>query len=69
MSKTTSNIKEKMEKLDALLAWFDGEDFILEQAIEKFHEAEELAAAIEHDLTKMKNEVTVIAERFDSEQE
>lgn len=67
MSKAKPSINEKMSQLDELLAWFDGDSFELEDAVEKFKAAEELAASIEHDLTEMKNTITVISERFDQE--
>lgn len=69
MSKTKPSINEKMRKLDELLAWFDGDEFELEKAVDKFKEAEELAGRIENDLAEMKNTITVISERFDREQE
>ena len=65
MSKAKSSINEKMSELDTLLAWFDGDEFELEEAVEKFTQAQELAASIERDLTEMKNTITVISERFD----
>jgi exonuclease VII small subunit len=68
MSAKKHSIAEKTAKLDELAAWFDGEDFELEKALDKFKEAETLAAEIEHDLMEMKNEVNVIKKRFDEEQ-
>ena len=65
MPKAKSSINEKMSELDTLLTWFDGDEFELEEAVEKFTEAQELAASIEHDLNEMKNTITVISERFD----
>lgn len=64
MSKQNS-MNEKMIKLDALLAWFDGDDFDLELALEKFSEAKKLADEIEHDLMDLKNKITVVSEQFD----
>lgn len=60
-----STIKQKTEKLDQLVAWFDSDDFALEQALDKFKEAEKLAAEIESDLLSLKNEVTVLRQKFD----
>ena len=65
MPKAKSSINEKMSELDTLLTWFDGDEFELEEAVEKFTKAQELAASIEHDLNEMKNTITVISERFD----
>lgn len=67
MSKVKSNIQDRMRELDAYLEWFDAEDFELEKAIEKFKKAQELAVSIEQDLLTLKNDITVISERFDKE--
>lgn len=68
MSKEKRSIAEKTAQLDELVAWFDGDDFELEKAVDKFKEAELLAADIEKDLLAMKNEVAVIKKRFDEGQ-
>ncbi len=62
--KSKPSVAEKTAKLNELLAWFDGEDFTLEQALEKFSEAEKLAAEIEKDLLKLKNEVEIVKAKF-----
>lgn len=67
MSAKKHSIAEKTAKLDELVAWFDSEEFELEKALDKFKEAETLAAEIEHDLMQMKNEVNVIKKRFDEQ--
>ena len=67
MSAKNHSIAEKTAKLDELVAWFDSEQFELEKALDKFKEAETLAAEIEHDLMEMKNEVIVIKKRFDEQ--
>lgn len=63
------NITEKMAKLDEMVAWFDGDNFELEKALDKFTEAKALADEIENDLTELKNTITVINQQFDREQE
>lgn len=65
MSKENLSISEKMVKLDELLAWFDGEDFELEEALARFSEAKQLATDIEQDLAVVKHNITVISEQFD----
>lgn len=67
MSAKKHSIAEKTAKLDELVAWFDSEEFELEKALDKFKEAEALAAEIEHDLMEMKNEVNVIKKKFDEQ--
>lgn len=64
-----SSTNDKMSRLDELLAWFDGDDFELESAPEKFLEAKKLADEIEQDLMSIKNQITVVSEQFDREKE
>lgn len=63
-AKNNVNIAEKTAKLSELVAWFDSEDFELEQALDKFSEAEKLAAEIEHDLLELKNDIEVVKAKF-----
>ena len=65
MSTEKHSIAEKTAQLDELVSWFDSDDFELEQALDKFKEAEQLAAEIEKDLLALKNEVNVIKKKFD----
>lgn len=64
MSQKNKTIQEKMSDLDKLVAWFDSEDFEIEQALEKFEQAEKLANEIEQDLESFKNEIKVIKKKF-----
>ncbi len=67
MSQPNKTIAQKTEELNKIVAWFDNEDFELEQALAKYKEAEELAAEIEADLLALKNNINVIKQKFDSE--
>jgi len=62
--KSNSSIAEKTIQLNELVSWFDGDEFELEKAIDKFAEAEKLAAEIEADLLAMKNNITVLKKKF-----
>lgn len=66
MSVANKTISEKTAELDALVAWFDSEEFALEAALEKFKQAESLAKEIEKDLDSLKNEISVVKQKFDS---
>lgn len=55
-----------MTELSELVAWFEGDEFELETAIEHYASAEKLAAEIEHDLSTLKNEISVLKTKFDS---
>ena len=62
MAKETIN--EKIERLQAGMAWFDSEEFLLEEASVKYMDLAKLAGEIETDLNELKNEINVIAEDF-----
>jgi len=66
MSQENKSISEKMTKLGELVAWFEGEEFELEMALDKYKEAEKLADEIEKDLSGLKNEITVLKQKFDA---
>ena len=66
MSKNDKTIQEKMNQLSELVAWFESDEFELEAAIEKYKTAEMLADEIGKDLSELKNEITVLKEKFDS---
>jgi exonuclease VII small subunit len=67
MTKNDKTIQEKITELDAMVAWFDSDEFTLEAALEKFKAAELLAGNIETDLTALKNDIQVIKQKFDTE--
>lgn len=65
MSKQNKTIQEKMRELDALVAWFDSEEFNLEEAMGVYKKAEALAESIEKELAEYKNEIIVLKKKFD----
>jgi exodeoxyribonuclease VII small subunit len=67
MSKDNLTIQDKMEQLDKVVAWFESEDFQLEQASAKLKDAAKLAEEIEHDLDAVANEIDIVKQSFQSE--
>jgi exodeoxyribonuclease VII small subunit len=65
MTKNSKTIQEKITALQELTAWFESDEFELERALDVFKQAEELAAEIETDLKKLKNDVQVVAKKFE----
>lgn len=59
-SDNKASISQKIENLDESVAWFYGEDFQLDQALDKYNAAIKLAKEVEKDLTNLKNKVEVI---------
>lgn len=63
MSKLESKtIKQRIEALEAIIAWFESEEFELEEGIKKYQQAHKLAQAIINDIETMKHKITVIKE-------
>jgi len=60
-------VQEKLSGLSELIAWFQSPAFKLEDAFDKFKQAESLAEEIEKDLTKLKNDIKIVKKKFDSE--
>ena len=67
MSEVNKTVQEKLSALSELVGWFQSPSFTLEEAVEKYKQAEKLAEEIEVDLTKLKNDIQVIKKKFDSE--
>jgi len=67
MSLKNKSIQDKTVELTKLVSWFDSDEFELELALDKFKQAEELAADIEQDLSTLKNEINIVKRKFDSE--
>jgi exodeoxyribonuclease VII small subunit len=63
-TKNKLTIAQKTAKLDELVAWFDAEDFELEQALDVFTQAEKLAQEIEEDLKALKNNIEIVKTKY-----
>jgi len=63
----SQTITEKTDQLRELVAWFDGDDFLLEEAMQRFESAQKLAEEIEADLKNLKNEITIVSQKFDED--
>lgn len=66
MSEANKTIQEKLSALSELVAWFQGPNFGLEEAVQKYSQAEVLAEEIEKDLTSLKNDIKVVKKKFDT---
>lgn len=56
---------QKIAELEAMVAWFESDDFQIEASLERYKEAEKLAADIQNDLAEFRNEITVLKKKFD----
>lgn len=67
MSEANKTVQAQLNELGELVGWFQSPDFTLEEAVEKFKQAESLAETIEKDLTKLKNDIKVVKQKFDKD--
>jgi len=58
-------LRDQLAELDALIAWFDQDDFDLDEAMQKFDEGIALTEAIKKRLSQLENKITVLKQRFD----
>jgi exonuclease VII small subunit len=63
------SIQDKLQQLDELVAWFQGDEFQLESATSKLADAKKLADEISHDLDAVENEITIVKQSFASDSE
>lgn len=61
----TKSLNEQLAALDELMAWFEQDDFDLDQALAKFDEATALVKDIKKRLATLENKITVLTTRFD----
>lgn len=58
MSTSKQSVEVKIADLEKQVAWFDGDEFALEEAIERYDKAQKKAQEIIHDLETLKNTIT-----------
>ena len=63
MSKN-DDLMKKMQDFDKMVGWFEGEEFAIDEAIERYKKALEKSKEIEKDLMELKNKITKIEEDF-----
>ena len=57
-------IEQMMAELNERIAWFQGDDFNLDEAKQRFIEARQLAKEITAALDDMQHDITVLSEDF-----
>lgn len=61
---TKPTIKQRMDQLTTEVDWFYGEDFSLDEAVDKYKAVLTHAQSIQKDLDSLKNEIIKIEEDF-----
>ena len=59
--------EQMMAELNERIAWFQGDDFNLDEAKQKFIEARELSKKITATLEDMRHDIEVLSENFNAE--
>lgn len=67
MSEKNETVAAKLARLGEMVAWFESDDFVLEEAVDRFETARKLADEIEQELAKLKNEIVVLKKKFDED--
>ena len=62
MKESNLTLEEKIAKIERETAWFEGDDFVLEKAIEKYKEIIALVAEVEKELTELENTIIDLEE-------
>lgn len=57
MKENNLTLEEKIAKIERETTWFEGDDFVLEKAIEKYKEIIALVAEVEKELTELENTI------------
>ena len=61
---TKKSLKELMAEFDEVVAWFDGDDVDVEEAIAKFEQGSKLADRIKAQLADSKNKIKIVKDKF-----
>lgn len=60
-------IEQMMTELNERIVWFQGDDFNLDEAKQRFIEARELSKKITATLEDMRHDIEVLSENFNAE--
>ena len=60
-------IEQMMAELNERIAWFQGDDFNLDEAKQRFIEARELSKKITATMEDMRHDIEVLSEDFNAE--
>ena len=63
MSKNET-INEKIARLNHDIEWFYGDEFSLDEAMDKYKKAIQLSENIESDLNNLKNQIEILSQDF-----
>lgn len=68
MSEKNESLRQQLEELERIVAWFESEDIEIEEAISQFEKGAAKSEEIRSRLAELDNKITVLKERFDREE-
>lgn len=63
----TKNLQSDIEQLDEIVKWFESNNLDVNEALEKYKQAEKLAKKINDSLSSLKNEVSILKVNFEKD--
>lgn len=60
MTENKQTIEEKIKQLEREVAWFESDEFVLDEAIERYEKLAALSKKIEKELQELENTITHI---------
>lgn len=63
----TKNLQSDIEQLDEIVKWFESSNLDVNEALEKYKQAEKLAKKINDSLSSLKNEVSILKVNFEKD--
>lgn len=63
----TKNLQSDIEQLDEIVKWFESNNLDVNEALEKYKQAEKLAKKINDSLSSLKNEVSILKLNFEKD--
>lgn len=65
MSQHNDKLQDLEKQLDAIIVWFNSEDFSVDEALQKYQDASEIVKKIDSILDTHKNNISVLKKKFD----
>ena len=65
-AKNNQTLQEMITAFEEVVAWFDQDEFDVEEALVKYQQGHELAEKIKERLDEVENKITVLKQSFDS---
>lgn len=59
MTSKNKTIEERIAALEQAVAWFESDEFTLDEAVERYQQVQQQAAAIQAELAKLKHTITI----------